>query len=134
MQFSSVDPTGRYRLDMRTPYSQMIARRLYELASTRMGCAFTKCAVPSKSVCGNQFSLGDDAAALAPSSGEEPAPPRYRAGVASMAWRSTQDSGRISTQEDEEEEKKDKKKEEDEDPIRERTGRVHVQAETRQKR
>ena len=33
--------------------------------------------------------LGDDAAVLAPSSGEEPALPRYRAGVASMAWRST---------------------------------------------
>ena len=27
-----------------------------------------------------------DAAVLAPSSGEEPAPPRHRAGVASMAW------------------------------------------------
>ena len=34
-------------------------------------------------------SFGDDAAALAPSSSEDPAPPRYRAGVASMAWRST---------------------------------------------
>ena len=33
--------------------------------------------------------LGDDAAVLAPSSGEEPASPRHRAGVASMAWRST---------------------------------------------
>ena len=32
-------------------------------------------------LCGNQ--------PVAPSSGEEPAPPRYRAGVASMAWRST---------------------------------------------
>ena len=32
-------------------------------------------------------SIGDGAAALAPSSSEEPAPPRYRAGVASMAWR-----------------------------------------------
>ena len=31
----------------------------------------------------------DDAAVLAPSSGEEPASPRHRAGVASMAWRST---------------------------------------------
>ena len=31
--------------------------------------------------------LGDEAAVLAQSSGEEPAPPRYRAGVASMAWR-----------------------------------------------
>ena len=33
--------------------------------------------------------LGDDAAALARSSGEEPASPRHRAGVASMAWGTT---------------------------------------------
>jgi len=33
--------------------------------------------------------LGDDAAVLAPSSGEEPASLRHRAGVASMAWRTT---------------------------------------------
>ena len=33
--------------------------------------------------------LGDDAAVLARSSGEEPASPRRRAGVASMAWRTT---------------------------------------------
>jgi len=33
--------------------------------------------------------LGDDAAVLARSSGEEPTPPRRRAGVASMAWRAT---------------------------------------------
>ena len=33
--------------------------------------------------------LGDDAAVLAPSSGEEPASPRHRAGVASMAGRTT---------------------------------------------
>ena len=33
--------------------------------------------------------LGDDAAVLAPSSGEEPASPRHRAGVASTAWRMT---------------------------------------------
>ena len=33
--------------------------------------------------------LGDDAADLAQSSGEEPASPRHRAGVASMAWRTT---------------------------------------------
>ena len=39
-------------------------------------------------------SLGDDAAVLALSSGEEPASPRHRAGVASMAWRSTR---RVST-------------------------------------
>ena len=38
--------------------------------------------------------LGDDAAVLAPSSGEEPASPRHRAGGASMAWRLTR---RIST-------------------------------------
>ena len=33
--------------------------------------------------------LGDGVAALAPSSGEEPALPRHRAGSASMAWRTT---------------------------------------------
>ena len=33
--------------------------------------------------------LDDDAAVLARSSGEEPASPRHRAGVASMAWRTT---------------------------------------------
>ena len=33
--------------------------------------------------------LGDDAAVLARSSREEPASPRHRAGVASMAWRTT---------------------------------------------
>ena len=38
--------------------------------------------------------LGDDAAVLARSSGEEPAFPRHRAGVASMTWRS---SRRFST-------------------------------------
>ena len=31
--------------------------------------------------------LGDNGAVLAPPSGEEPASPRHRAGVASMAWR-----------------------------------------------
>ena len=47
----------------------------------------------STSVSGAQFFTksfhGDDAAVLAPSSGEEPASPRHRAGVASMAWRTT---------------------------------------------
>ena len=33
--------------------------------------------------------LGDDAAVLARSSGKEPALSRHRAGVASMAWRTT---------------------------------------------
>ena len=33
--------------------------------------------------------LGDGAAVLAPSSGEEPASPRHRAGVVSTAWRTT---------------------------------------------
>ena len=42
-----------------------------------VGCTFTK-----------SF-LGDDAAILARSSGEEPASPRHRAGAASMAWRTT---------------------------------------------
>ena len=33
--------------------------------------------------------LGDDVAVLARSSGEEPASPRHRAGIASMAWKTT---------------------------------------------
>ena len=33
--------------------------------------------------------LGDDVVVLARSSGEEPASPRHRAGIASMAWRTT---------------------------------------------
>ena len=50
--------------------------------------------VPGTNLCGNQAvsrvqSLGDDTAVLARSSDEERAPPRYQAGVASMAWRST---------------------------------------------
>ena len=36
--------------------------------------------------------LGDDAAVLVRSSGEEPASPRHRAGVAAMAWRTTRRS------------------------------------------
>ena len=33
--------------------------------------------------------LGDGAAVLAPSGGEEPVSPRHRAGATSMAWRTT---------------------------------------------
>ena len=47
----------------------------------------------STSVSGAQFFtksfLGDDAADLTRSSGEDPASPRHRAGAASMAWKST---------------------------------------------
>ena len=55
-------------------------------------------AVDRFELCGNQPGtrqffpksfLGDDAAVLAWSVGEEPASPRRRAGVASMAWRTT---------------------------------------------
>ena len=72
-----------------------------------VGGGTTKVGDPSgKDLCGDQpvrrvhrqfFTksfLGDDAAVLARSSGEEPASPRHRAGVASMAWRTTR---RIST-------------------------------------
>jgi hypothetical protein len=40
-------------------------------------------------LCGNQPVRRVHAAVLAPSSGKEPASPRHRAGVASMAWRTT---------------------------------------------
>ena len=51
------------------------------------GCVeINQCVAPDNS---SLTFLGDDAAVLARSSGEEPVPPRYRAGVASMAWRTT---------------------------------------------
>ena len=61
----------------------------FELCSVDSPTAVWK----STSASGAQFFtksfLGDDVAVLARSSGEEPASPRHRAGVASMAWRST---------------------------------------------
>ena len=57
-------------------------------AQLNAGVAWVNC----HHLCGNQpvcRVLGDDAAVLARSSGEEPASPRHRPGVASTAWRST---------------------------------------------
>ncbi len=42
-----------------------------------------------KAVWKSTSASGADAAVLAPSSGEKRAPPRYRAAIASIAWRST---------------------------------------------
>ena len=47
------------------------------------------CVETNQSVGCTKSFLGDDVAALGPSSGEEPTSPRHRAGVASMAWRTT---------------------------------------------
>ena len=57
----------------------------FELCSVDSPTAVWK----STSASGALSDFGDDAAVLARSSGEEPASPRHRAGVASMAWRST---------------------------------------------
>ena len=52
-----------------------------------MGCVeINRCVGCTRQFFTNSF-LGDDAAVLARSSGEELASPRHRAGVASMAWR-----------------------------------------------
>ena len=72
----------------------IVARRKLPVPDTAVADAYSLCL----RLCGNQpvrrvptiFTksfLGDDAAVLARSSGEEPASPRHRAGVASMAWR-----------------------------------------------
>ena len=56
------------------------------------GMSFTVCKSTSASGARQFFTKsfpGDDAAVLARSSGKEPASPRHRAGVASMAWRRT---------------------------------------------
>ena len=55
-------------------------------AARRAKAFIAKC----EDLCGNQpVRRVHDAAALVPSSGEEPTPPCHRAGVASMAWKST---------------------------------------------
>ena len=51
-------------------------------------CEINQCVECTRQFFTKSF-LGDDAAVLARSSGEEPASPRHRAGVASMAWRTT---------------------------------------------
>ena len=64
-----------------------------ELASLKNGATAPGAGqLQGANLCGNQPVCrvhGDDVPALAPSSGEEPTPPRYRAGVVSMAWRTT---------------------------------------------
>ena len=76
-------------------YRVEISRRLRwrKLLSVRscgaMSCAqINQCVGRTRQFFTKSF-LADDAAALPPSSGEAPVPPRYPAGVASMAWRTT---------------------------------------------
>ena len=63
-----------------------------ELRENRLG-ALTCVEINQCVGCTRQFFtksfLGDDAADLARSSGEEPAPPHCRAGVVSVAWRTS---------------------------------------------
>ena len=61
---------------------------LYESTTVVTCVEINKCVGCTRQLFTKSFP-GDDAAVLAPSSGEEPASPRHRAGVASMAWRST---------------------------------------------
>jgi len=73
------------------PYCQKVWMQLEE---KRIPYKVERCVEINQRVgCTGQFFtksfLGDDTAVLAPSSGEEPASPRHRAGVASMAWRTT---------------------------------------------
>ena len=73
---------------------QTKARVLYAMAGTKAeavaaGAMSTVVDCVEINQCVGCAFLGDDAAVLARSSGEEPALPRHRAGVASMAWRTT---------------------------------------------
>ena len=64
-------------------------RRQGEFVCTAVTCVeINQCVGCTRQFFTKSF-LGDDATALARSSGEEPASPRHRAGVASMAWRTT---------------------------------------------
>ena len=79
-------------IDMKKMFSEASAFN-QDLSDWRLD-SVTDCVEINQCVgCTRQFFtksfLGDDAAVLARSSGEEPASPRHRAGVASMAWRTT---------------------------------------------
>ena len=70
-----------------------LAFALVTAGSGLVGAAVVACVEIKQCVeCTREFFtksfLGDDAAVLAPSSGEEPASPRHRAGIASMACKS----------------------------------------------
>ena len=71
---------GQYKTELRL--------RLEDVSRVEACVEITQCVGCTRLFFTKSF-LGDDAAVLAPSSDEEPAPPRYRAGVASMAWRTT---------------------------------------------
>jgi hypothetical protein len=63
------------------PFSQtMIVQHMYQNPASQ---------TVWKSTSATGAFLGDDAAVVVPSSSDEPASPRHRAGVASMAWRTT---------------------------------------------
>ena len=73
-------------------WQKMLEKKL-ELMKAPYVCGVPCCTPSTHDTCTRQFftksCLGDDAAVLAPSSGKEPASPRHRAGVASMALRTT---------------------------------------------
>ena len=81
----------------RDPFFRANLTHLIKMGTRRPYCAGFKALICVEinqcDGCTRQFFtksfLGDDAAVLAPSSGEERAPPRHRASVASMAWRTT---------------------------------------------
>ena len=81
----------------RDPFFRANLTHLIKMGTRRPYCAGFKAPICVEinqcDGCTRQFFtksfLGDDAAVLARSSGEEPAPPRHRAGVASIAWRLT---------------------------------------------
>ena len=76
------------------PHGMRIAAILQALASLEFSLGHARTAYATASAAVWKSFLDDDAAVLVPSSGEEPASPRHRAGVASMAWRTTR---RLST-------------------------------------
>ena len=90
----AIQKASRTIKGMRDTYTLGAASTLFKLASEELGPSVAACVEINQCVgCTRQFFtksfLGDDVAVLAPSSGEEPASPRHRAGVASMAWRTT---------------------------------------------
>ena len=79
-----VKKTHRFDVSLTEP----LGLTLGEAQAGKDTCVYVKTCVEINQCVG----CTDDAAVLARSSGEEPASPRHRAGVASMAWRTTRRS------------------------------------------
>ena len=77
-----------HKLDLRQPWVRSAWRALLDAQAVKLGAKASPATEASlRPVWKSPIGCTDDAAVLAPSSGEEAASSRHRTGVASMSWR-----------------------------------------------